>query len=73
MTLAAVPVAPAAQLLSVQQVAAKLSVSVSGVWAKAKEAARTGFPQPFKLSARQTRWVQSEVDSYIANKMATRH
>jgi predicted DNA-binding transcriptional regulator AlpA len=51
------------QLLTVKEVAAKLSIGVSTVWAKSKDA--DGFPQSFPFSARQTRWIESEVDAYI--------
>lgn len=51
------------QLMTVKAVAAKLAIGDSTVWAKAK--AKNGFPQPFPFSARQTRWIESEVDAYI--------
>ena len=58
------------QLLKVEEVAAILNVSKSGVWDKANKQA--GFPKPFKLSAKQTRWVSSEIDDYILAMMDTR-
>lgn len=58
------------QLLNVGQVAAILGVSVSGVWAKASN--DEDFPKPFKLSAKQTRWSQAEIDAFILAKMDTR-
>lgn len=57
------------QLLNVSEVAQMLNVSKSGVWAKVKEA---GFPQPFKLSAKQTRWAYSELAEFIESIMGTR-
>ena len=59
------------QLLKVNEVARILRVSVSHVWAQAK--AVPDFPQPFKLSARQTRWKQSAVDAFIEARAATQH
>lgn len=58
------------QLLNVGQVAAILGVSVSGVWAKASS--EEDFPKPFKLSAKQTRWSQAEIDTFILTKMDAR-
>lgn len=51
------------QLLTVQDVAKILAVSVSGVWDKASK--ESDFPKPFKLSPRQARWKLSDVDVYI--------
>lgn len=58
------------QLLTVKQVASMLCMSKSHVWAQSKV---PGFPKPFKLSAKQTRWKLSEVDAYINTMSATRH
>lgn len=58
------------KLLTVVEVAKMLSISISGVWAKAKNQA--GFPQPFKLSAKQTRWLHSELVEFIKMLMGTR-
>lgn len=51
------------QLLKVGEVAKKLSISVPNVWHKANKV--EGFPKSFKLSARQTRWLESDVVEYI--------
>lgn len=58
------------RLLNVGQVASILGISVSGVWAKASS--DDGFPKPFKLSAKQTRWSSKELDEFILAKMESR-
>ena len=58
------------QLLNVDNVAAILNISKSGVWAKASK--EDDFPKPFKLSAKQTRWVASEINAFILARMDTR-
>jgi predicted DNA-binding transcriptional regulator AlpA len=60
----------ASQLLKVKEVGSILRVSPAYVWAKSKEVPE--FPQPFKLSAKQTRWKLSDVDAYI-RAMSTKH
>lgn len=59
------------QLMKVEQVASMLCMSVSHVWAQAKDVA--DFPKPFKLSAKQTRWKQSAVDAYIEARAKALH
>jgi predicted DNA-binding transcriptional regulator AlpA len=59
------------QLLKVTQVASILCMSVSHVWAQAKDV--PDFPKPFKLSAKQTRWKQSAVDAYIEARASVLH
>ncbi|RJG11370.1 helix-turn-helix transcriptional regulator [Massilia cavernae] len=54
------------QLLTVKQVARKLSISISGVWAKVQT--DDGFPKPFKLSAKQTRWIDTELNNFVMSK-----
>jgi predicted DNA-binding transcriptional regulator AlpA len=51
------------QLLTVKQVAAMMSMSVSGVWAAIKKDRQ--FPQPLKVSAQRTRWKLSDVIAFI--------
>lgn len=51
------------QLLTVEEVAKKLSISMPNVWHKQRFT--NGFPQSFKLSARQTRWLESDIVDYI--------
>ena len=58
------------QLLKVGQVASILNISVSGVWSKVSKQA--AFPKPIHLSAKQTRWVSSELDAFILTIMNTR-
>lgn len=59
------------QLMKVTEVASILCMSVSHVWAQAKDV--PDFPKPFKLSAKQTRWKLSAVDAYIESRSATQH
>lgn len=59
------------QLMKVGQVAGMLCMSVSHVWAQAKDV--PDFPKPFKLSAKQTRWKQSAVDAYIEARASALH
>ncbi|MDO9192246.1 MAG: AlpA family phage regulatory protein [Undibacterium sp.] len=56
------------QLLTVKQVANKLSMGVSTVWAKSKNLA---FPQPFSMGS-QTRWKEADVLTYIQNLLPLR-
>lgn len=49
-------------LLSVRQVAEKLSISISLVWRLTKEEKR--FPKPIKIGYRSC-WRSDEVESYI--------
>lgn len=54
------------QLLTVKQVALKLSISISGVWAKVHT--DDDFPKPLKLSAKQTRWIDTELNKFVMAK-----
>lgn len=56
------------QLLKVEQVASMLNVSKSHVWAQSKDI--PDFPKPFKLSAKQTRWKQSDINAFIEQRAA---
>ncbi len=56
------------QLFTVKEVAKFLSISVSGVWDKVKNEA--AFPKPLKLSAKQTRWTDTQLNSFILAKLA---
>lgn len=60
----------AVQLMNVDQVANVLCMGVSTVWAKSKELKE--FPKPISISARQTRWLHSEVEDYVRSKVDCR-
>lgn len=49
--------------LRVQQVATKLGIGISTVWAKVKS--DKTFPQPYKISPRVTVWKCSEVENWM--------
>ena len=51
------------------EVAALLGIARSTLWAWVKEA---GFPSPVRLAANTVRWPRSEVESWIAEKVAAR-
>lgn len=59
------------QLLKVEQVASMLSASKSHVWAQSKEV--PDFPKPLKLSAKQTRWKQSDINAFIEQRASQQH
>lgn len=50
------------------QVGEKLAYSRATVWRRAKT--DPDFPQPVKLSAGRTGWIEAEVDAYLAAKVA---
>jgi predicted DNA-binding transcriptional regulator AlpA len=56
------------QLYTVKEVAQFLKISVSGVWDKVKNEAT--FPKPLKLSAKQTRWTDTQLNAFILAKIA---
>ncbi len=61
------------KLFTVKDVAKILNVSVAYVWEKARTQA-DGFPKPFKLSAKQTRWTDVQLDNYVSSRIsATMH
>lgn len=54
-------------MLSVQQVAARMNMSASWVWAALKSGE---FPEPRRLSTRCTRWDSAAIDRYIEEQFA---
>ena len=56
------------RLLSVQGVAEQVGLSKSEIYDRVAE--RT-FPAPIKLAPKATRWLQSEVQAWIAQQVAT--
>lgn len=55
-------------VLRVKEVARKTGLSLSAVWYKTNPKHRLydpAFPQPFKVSANATGWLESEVNDYI--------
>jgi len=56
--------------LSVEEVAERLGMSTSKVWALVH--ADPTFPRPVRLSARMTRWVAEEVTIYQIKQLAKR-
>jgi len=54
------------RLIRLPEVMAKLGIKRSTVWLFAKEGR---LPKPIKLSAKVTVWRESEIDTYIANKI----
>ena len=50
------------RMLTVRQVAAALGCAKSSVWRWVNEL--PGFPRPYKLGMRATRWKASEVEAY---------
>lgn len=50
------------------RVSEKLDIGRATVWRKAKDDPE--FPKPFKYSNNLTGWLESEVDDYIARKVA---
>jgi prophage regulatory protein len=55
------------KLIRVQEVAAKCGISIATVWRKA--GTDPTFPQPVRLSANVTGWVEGEVDAYLAQRI----
>lgn len=56
------------QLFTVEGVAKYLSISVSGVWHKVKK--EPSFLKPLKLSAKQTRWTDTQLDAFVLARIA---
>lgn len=62
-------------ILRPKQVASRLGVSTALIWYKANPKHRLydpHFPQPFKLSANATGWLESEIEAYINHLAAKR-
>jgi prophage regulatory protein len=55
--------------LKIQEVRAKTGLSRSHLYALAQNGE---FPKPVKLSERSSAWVESEVDSWIEERIAQR-
>ena len=51
--------------LSFNQVKEKTSLSRSHIW-KLEHAGQ--FPKRFSISAREVRWIESEIDAWLANR-----
>lgn len=69
------PMTSTLSILRPKQAAARLGVSVAMVWNKCNPKSRhfdAAFPQPFKLAARATGWLESEINDYIAHLAAQR-
>lgn len=55
--------------LDVKQVAEMIGFrNYMSVWKEAR--IREGFPRPIKLGERRTRWRKSEIDSWVAHRIA---
>ena len=54
---------PDAGLMTPQQVAKRLEVSVRTLWRLARQ---PGFPQPVRFSRKLVRWKEADVQRYIA-------
>lgn len=50
------------------QVAEKLGMARATVWRKAKD--DPDYPKPVRISENITGWLESEIDAYIARKVA---
>ncbi|MFC3874435.1 helix-turn-helix transcriptional regulator [Neisseria musculi] len=62
-------------VLRVKQVSKRLGISTAAVWYKSNPKSRhydADFPQPFKVSANATGWLESEINSYIEKLAAKR-
>ncbi len=64
------PCAAAARFLKVDEVASRLSISVSTVWRLAKT--EDAFPRPKRIAIRSTRWMLSEIEAYETTRRLTR-
>lgn len=63
-------------VLRVKQVALRLGISTAAVWYKVNPKSRhydADFPQPFKISASATGWLESEISSYIEKLASSRN
>ena len=60
----------APELITLQQLAARLGLSRSTVYRLMAEDA--SFPQPLKLALRRNSFVATEVDAYVAARIAAR-
>lgn len=56
------------QIIRIQRTAEILGISVPTVWRKAKT--EPDFPQPVKLSANVTGFIEDEVQAYLERKVA---
>ncbi|WP_370876819.1 helix-turn-helix transcriptional regulator [Ancylobacter amanitiformis] len=63
------PAPDAAEYLSAQAIADMTSVHVATVWEWAKQ---PGFPAPYRLSAKATRWKRREFEDWLETKRAPR-
>ena len=57
--------------MRVAEVAKKLGIGKSTVWAFTKQ--DVSFPQPIHLSTRVTVWVEHELDAFVVSKRTTMH
>ena len=57
--------------IRVGEVADKLSIGKSTVWAFVKQ--NVSFPQPINLSDRVTVWYEHEIDAFIASRPRAVH
>lgn len=62
---------PSTRCICVGEVAKKLSIGISTVWAFVRQ--DVSFPQPIHISTRITRWYEHEIDAFIASKRSTVH
>ncbi|HHY49654.1 MAG TPA: AlpA family phage regulatory protein [Alphaproteobacteria bacterium] len=56
------------RILRVKAVAERIGYAVPSVWRKAKDEA--DFPKPVRIGPKCTGWIESEVDDYVARKVA---
>lgn len=55
-----------AALLKLEQVKSRTGLSKTAIYTA------PSFPQPVKISSRSVAWVESEIDAWIAQRMAER-
>lgn len=62
-------------ILRVQHLSQRLGISKAAIWYKVNPKSRhydPDFPQPFKISANATGWLESEINAYIEHLAAQR-
>ncbi|WP_415405889.1 helix-turn-helix transcriptional regulator [Sulfurovum sp. CS9] len=55
------------RLIRLPRVIDKVALQKSQIWRMAKEGT---FPQPIKISHKVTAWIESEVDQWVADRIA---
>lgn len=73
-TVTRLPAPSATRLLTAREMAAKLGTARPRVYALMRE---HGLPAPVKITAKSSRWIESEIDAWIASRpragRSTRH